>query len=250
MMFGNGRDPAVKRFAADAVDRESLEYALQQLALANEETVAALAAALELRDDETGAHAQRVAGLALELARVVAPELAAEPELRYGFLLHDIGKIGIPDSILLKPSGLTSGEMELMQIHTTLGEQLISSVRSLSGIARDVVAYHHERWDGQGYPWGLGGTRIPIAARIFAIADAFDAITNDRPYQRSLSVEEALADINNNAGTQFDPTIVAQFVPLVGRLFAGRDRQRPPSWRRPVRFNDVAPPACSSSPQA
>lgn len=193
---------------------------MRDLEQSHEVTVTALAAALELRDDETGGHAQRVTALALELAQAVAPELAADPELRYGFLLHDIGKIGIPDAILLKPMQLTPAEKRQMEFHTTLGEQLISGVPHLQGVAREVIAYHHEWWDGTGYPWGLAGEQIPLPARIFAVADAFDAISNDRPYQRASTVDNALEKIAANAGSQFDPRIVETFVPLVQQQFA------------------------------
>ncbi len=213
-------NPAPSRLWQRRSRREHLERALQELELAHEVAVTALAAALELRDDETGGHAQRVTALAIELARIVAPELADDPELRYGFLLHDIGKIGIPDAILLKPMQLTPAEKRQMEFHTTLGEQLISGVPHLQGVAREVIAFHHERWDGTGYPWGLAGEKIPLAARIFAVADAFDAISNDRPYQRASSVDTALEKIAANAGTQFDPGIVAPFIPLVRRQFA------------------------------
>jgi cyclic di-GMP phosphodiesterase len=175
---------------------------------ANQYIVTALAAALELRDDETGSHAHRVTEIALAIAREVDPELAADPELRFGFLLHDIGKIGIPDRILLKPAALDEEEMRQMQTHTLLGEHLISSMRHLRGTARDVIVHHHERWDGDGYPWGLAGDAIPLAARIFAVADAFDALTSNRPYRDGVSRKEALAEIQSNSGTQFDPTIV------------------------------------------
>jgi HD-GYP domain-containing protein (c-di-GMP phosphodiesterase class II) len=175
---------------------------------ANESIVAALAAALELRDDETGSHAHRVTEIALAIAREVDPALASDPELRFGFLLHDIGKIGIPDRILLKPAALDEEEMRQMQTHTLLGEHLISAMPHLRGIARDVIVHHHERWDGDGYPWGLAGEAIPLAARIFAVADAFDALTSDRPYRAAVSRQEALAEIHHNSGTQFDPAIV------------------------------------------
>jgi ribonuclease P protein subunit RPR2 len=177
-------------------------------------TVEALAAALELRDDETGQHARRVADLALALTRAIDPELAAEPDLRYGFLLHDIGKIGVPDALLLKRGSLTEREARVLQMHTTLGEHLITSIPFVSDLAHDVVAYHHERWDGSGYPWGLHGQAIPLAARIFAVADAFDAITNDRPYRMARPVAAALAEIERGAGSQFDPAVVSAFVPL------------------------------------
>ncbi len=175
-------------------------------------TVEALAAALELRDDETGHHTRRVTDLALELTRAIDPRLAREPELRYGFLLHDIGKIGIPDSILLKRGGLSARELSTLQMHTTLGEHLLSYIPFLSHLAHDVVAYHHEHWDGSGYPWGLKGDEIPFAARVFAVADAFDAITNDRPYRRATSIATAVAEIRRGAGTQFDPSVVEAFL--------------------------------------
>jgi HD-GYP domain-containing protein (c-di-GMP phosphodiesterase class II) len=183
-------------------------------------TVEALAAALELRDDETSQHTRRVTEFALALTRIVDPALARERDLRYGFLLHDIGKIGVPDAILLKPGRLTDRELRTVQMHTTLGEHLLSFIPFLSDLAHDVVAYHHERWDGAGYPWGLRGKAIPLAARIFAVADAFDALTNDRPYRRARSVAAAITEIQDAAGSQFDPAVVAAFVPLARKLDA------------------------------
>ena len=180
--------------------------------------VGLLAAALEMRDDETGQHTHRVTNLAMALAERVAPDLAADPQLRYGFLLHDIGKIGIPDAILLKPTPLTIGEMRLMEQHTVLGAQLVRSSPFLNGVAHDVIAFHHERWDGSGYPWGLSGDEIPQAARLFAIVDSFDAMTSQRPYREPVSDDVALAEITLHAGRQFDPAVVQQFVPLAREL--------------------------------
>ncbi len=177
--------------------------------------VEALAAALELRDDETGLHARRVTDLALALTRVIDRQLAREPELRYGYLLHDIGKIGIPDSILLNPDHLSAQEIRTLHTHTRLGEHLVSFIPFLSDSAHDVIASHHERWDGSGYPLGLAGEDIPLAARIFAVADAFDAITHPRPYRPARSVPEAVEEIRKSAGTHFDPSIVTAFVTLV-----------------------------------
>jgi ribonuclease P protein subunit RPR2 len=189
--------------------------------------VEVLAGALELRDDATGEHAHRVTQLGLELAQAVAPDLAEDPQLRYGFLLHDIGKIGVPDAILLKPDPLTAAEARQMEEHPILGAQLVTSTSFLSGVARDVIAFHHERWDGTGYPWCLRGEQIPLSARIFAVVDSFDAMTSDRPYRQAVSVETALAEIQLHAGRQFDPKVVDAFVALVRRLYA---EAPPPDW--------------------
>jgi HD-GYP domain-containing protein (c-di-GMP phosphodiesterase class II) len=134
--------------------------------------------------------------------------LAANSEVRCGYLMHDIGKIAIPDRILLKPSALTRDEKRIMETHTELGEYLIASLRHLHGVARQVIVHLHERWDGAGYPAGLAGEEIPLAARIFAVADAFDVLTSDRLYRLAASEEEALLEIRRHAGTQFDPAIV------------------------------------------
>jgi cyclic di-GMP phosphodiesterase len=173
--------------------------------------VRVLAAALELRDDGTGQHAVRVASLALAITKRVAPHLAEDLELEYGFLLHDIGKIGIPDTILLKPGPLNDDERLTMHEHPRLGERIIAGVRHLDGTAREIVICHHERWDGSGYPLGLAGEGIPLGARIFAIADAFDAMTNVRPYRPARSRQEAFAEIMAEAGRQFDPDLAPSF---------------------------------------
>jgi PAS domain S-box-containing protein len=212
--------------------RLRLRHLLSQINLVNEHfenpdgsydlTVETLAAALELRDDETGRHTRRVADMAMALTRVLEPRLADDPELRYGFLLHDIGKIGIPDAILLKQGPLTPREMEILEMHTTLGEHLLSRFPFLSELAHDVVAYHHERWDGGGYPWGLTADEIPLVARIFAVVDAYDAMTCDRPYRDAMPAAQAIEEIERCAGTQFDDAVVAAFVPLARQLAAPR----------------------------
>ncbi|HEX9349859.1 MAG TPA: HD-GYP domain-containing protein [Gaiellaceae bacterium] len=201
--------------ASERAQRRVVEEALERLETSYATTVRALAAALELRDDETGGHAERVTDLALELTRRLDPELSAEPQLEYGFLLHDIGKIGIPDGILRKPGPLDPKELEQMRFHPVLGERVLEQIPYLSDLARDVVASHHERWDGKGYPAGLSGTDIPIAARIFALADSFDAMTNDRPYRRALPVTEAIAEIIRSSGSQFEPELAEAFLELV-----------------------------------
>jgi ribonuclease P protein subunit RPR2 len=203
--------------AGERAQRALAERALAELKDSYGTTVRALAAVLELRDDQTGNHAQRVTSLALELTRRVEPELE-EPELEYGFLLHDLGKVGIRDRVLLKSGPLDDDEFEEMRVHTTLGEQVVAGVPYLGGVARQVIASHHERWDGSGYPKGLKGTEIPLPARIFSIIDAFDAMTNDRPYRKARPVAEALAEIARGAGTQFEARLAEAFILLVEEL--------------------------------
>jgi putative nucleotidyltransferase with HDIG domain len=178
---------------------------------AYKETVSALASALGTKDTGTRQHSQRVQRYALELAAAIDPALASDPALEYGFLLHDIGKIGVPDQILLKPSPLSAAEWRVMQAHTLLGAQMIGGVAFLQEAGVEVVRSHHERWDGAGYPDGLAGEEIPIGARIFAVADAIDAITNNRPYREARSWRDSRREIVAQKGTQFDPQVVEAF---------------------------------------
>jgi putative two-component system response regulator len=182
------------------------------------ETVAALATALESKDTGTRAHSQRVQEYAVELGRAIAPELVEQPSAEYGFLLHDVGKIGIPDSILQKPGPLTPEERRLMQTHTVLGEQMLGGVAFLQGQGLRVVRSHHERWDGDGYPDRLGGEEIPLAARVFAVADTLDAMTSNRPYRKRGTWESAHEEILAQSGRQFDPTVVEAFREREGAL--------------------------------
>jgi putative two-component system response regulator len=175
------------------------------------ETVSALATALGTKDTGTRQHSQRVQRYALELAAVIDPALAADPALEYGFLLHDIGKIGVPDQILLKPGKLNEAEWRLMKAHTLLGAQMIAGVNFLHDAGVQVVRSHHERWDGSGYPDQLAGDEIPIGARIFAVADAVDAITNHRPYREARSWRACRQEIVAEKGKQFDPDVVDAF---------------------------------------
>jgi response regulator RpfG family c-di-GMP phosphodiesterase len=179
---------------------------------AYQETVLALATALESKDTGTRAHSHRVQLYALELARGIAPKLGRDQSAAYGFLLHDVGKIGIPDSILQKPGPLTSAERRRMQTHTVLGEQMLGGIKLLRGDGLQIVRSHHERWDGRGYPDRLRGDAIPLGARIFAVADSLDAMTSHRPYRRARAWKDASAEIVAESGKQFDPHVVEIFV--------------------------------------
>ena len=187
------------------------------------ETVAALASALESKDTGTKAHSQRVQRYAIELARAVDPTLLEDPSTEYGFRLHDVGKIGIPDRILQKPKPLSPAEERLMRTHTVLGEQVLGGVAFFHGEGLRVVRSHHERWDGEGYPDGLSGADIPLAARVFAVADALDAITSNRPYRQAQRWIDAGRELVQQAGKQFDPAVVRGFVSNEERLRGIRD---------------------------
>jgi response regulator RpfG family c-di-GMP phosphodiesterase len=177
------------------------------------ETVSALASALEQKDTGTRAHSQRVQSYATALARVVGEEAVVhDPSTPYGFLLHDVGKIGIPDGILQKPGPLSAAERRRMQTHTVLGEAMLAGVAFLKGEGLKIVRSHHERWDGRGYPDGLVADEIPLGARIFAVADALDAMTSHRPYRRAMSWKTARTEILDQRKRQFDPEVVDAFV--------------------------------------
>jgi diguanylate cyclase (GGDEF)-like protein len=197
------------RYAEDL--RRLLELEQGQRALIQEayrQTVGALASALEAKDLGTNAHSQRVQQYAMELAWTVEPRLVEEPSIECGFLLHDVGKIGIPDRILNKPGALTAAERRVLETHVILGEQMLSGVALLQGGGLEVVRSHHERWDGEGYPDRLGGYDIPLPARIFAVADALDAMTSERPYRHALGWDEAMVELIAQSGRQFDPNVV------------------------------------------
>jgi HD-GYP domain-containing protein (c-di-GMP phosphodiesterase class II) len=190
-----------------------LEQTLHELEDSYFATVKTLAFVVEARDAHTRSHLSRAHDYAVALAERVQPELADDRVFRYGFLLHDIGKVGIPDHILRKPSPLTHEEWAIMQTHPILGGQMLAPIRFLQR-AIPIVECHHERWDGKGYPRGLKEEEIPLAARIFAVVDTFDAMTSDRPYRQALSVHEAVGEILAAAGTQLDPAIADAFAEL------------------------------------
>jgi cyclic di-GMP phosphodiesterase len=176
------------------------------------QTVSALASALESKDTGTRAHSQRVQSYATALAGAAGEAVVRNESTAYGFLLHDVGKIGIPDGILQKPGPLSSAERRKMETHTVLGEAMLSGVVFLKGDGLKIVRSHHERWDGRGYPDGLVRDEIPLGARIFAVADALDAMTSHRPYRRAMSWSAAHAEILEQRKRQFDPDVVDAFV--------------------------------------
>jgi ribonuclease P protein subunit RPR2 len=195
----------------ERAQRRLLQHAYRQ-------TVTAFTDALEARNEATGRHALRVHRYALELTEAVQPSLLDDPSLEYGFLLHDIGKIGIPDSILDKPGPLSADEVRLIRRHPLIGAELLANVPLLEGEGLQVVRFHHERWDGRGYPYGLAGEEIPLGARLFAVADALDAMTSDRPYRRPMSWQGAVDEILRSSGSHFDPRVVRGFALREERL--------------------------------
>ncbi len=193
-----------------------LEQALSLLEDSYLDMVKTLAFVVEAKDPSTHSHLERTHDYATVLARVIDAELADDHGLRYGFLLHDVGKIGVPEAILNKPGPLDEEEWRIMRAHPEIGVQMVAGIKSL-GSAVEVIRSHHERWDGRGYPAGLGGERIPLSARIFSVCDAFDAMTSDRPYRRALPYEQAVEEIMAGAGSQFDPAMTDAFV-TIGNL--------------------------------
>jgi response regulator RpfG family c-di-GMP phosphodiesterase len=187
-----------------------LDRALRSLEDAYRTTLRALTAALEARDAETHGHSERVVSFSLRLGRELGLSAEQLRSLEFGSLLHDIGKIGVPDAILRKPARLTEGEWIKMREHPLHGQRILCGIEFLEGAAR-VVAEHHEQWDGSGYPAGLRGEQIDINARIFAVADAFDAMISDRVYRRGRSYEEAADELEKFSGRQFDPAVVEAF---------------------------------------
>jgi HD-GYP domain-containing protein (c-di-GMP phosphodiesterase class II)/anti-sigma regulatory factor (Ser/Thr protein kinase) len=175
------------------------------------EIITALAKAVEVRDEYTGSHVERVCRYSMQIAQQLRMGDESRRQLEFGAVLHDVGKIGVSDAILGKPGPLDDQEWAMMKRHPDIGHDLLEGISFLAP-ALDAVSYHHERWDGRGYPRRLTGDEIPLAGRIVAVADAFDAMTTDRPYRRGLSVPVALAELHRGKGVSFDPNIVDAFV--------------------------------------
>ncbi|MDP9224321.1 MAG: HD-GYP domain-containing protein, partial [Actinomycetota bacterium] len=181
------------------------------------ETIETLVSALEARNPDTNAHAKRIPDLALGLASAMHLPSEFRRALRLGSILHDVGKIGVADSILLKPSSLSSDEWEIMRRHPEIGEKMLRSIDFIAP-ALPIVRHHHERWDGGGYPDGLAEENIPLGARIVAVCDSFDAMTSDRPYRAGLPIAAAVEEILRCSGSQFDPQCAALLVDVVTRV--------------------------------
>jgi putative nucleotidyltransferase with HDIG domain len=197
---------------------EVLKNSNLELSIAYNATIEGLSRALELRDRETQGHTLRVTAMTLQLAqRIGAFSESDLVHIRRGALLHDIGKMGIPDSILLKPGKLTPEEWKIMQLHTVYADEILFQIEHLKP-ALDIPRYHHEKWDGNGYPSGLKGERIPIAARIFSVVDVFDALTSDRPYREAWPREQVLEYIQSQSGIHFEPEIVSVFMAMMNDL--------------------------------
>jgi putative nucleotidyltransferase with HDIG domain len=201
--------------AAIAIDNSQLFTDLQRsnfdLEMAYDATIEGWSRALELRDQETEGHTLRVTDITMQLAQAMGVRSNELIQVRRGALLHDIGKMGVPDQILLKPGKLDAEEWKSMKMHTVYAFEMLWPIEFLRP-AIDIPHCHHERWDGTGYPRQLKGEQIPLSARVFAIADVWDALTNDRPYRKAWTDEKALEYITNNAGKHFDPRVVEQFI--------------------------------------
>jgi putative two-component system response regulator len=203
--------------AAIARDVTAQTLAEEELQAARLEDLARLALAAECRDANTHEHTERVATLAEYIARELGMNAQLLSTLRLAAPLHDIGKLGIPDQILLKPGGLTDDEQTVMKTHTTIGAHILGeSEYPVLGMAREIALTHHERWDGAGYPAGLRASAIPIAGRVVAVADVFDAITHERPYKTALPAGYAIGEISSASGAQFDAEVVDAFMACVG----------------------------------
>ena len=213
------KERQLERYAADLRETFKQERTrAQELQESYTATVSALSNAVEARDAYTGQHAERVTAYGMEIARVVGLRLEDLPRLEFGFLLHDIGKVAIPDAILYKPDKLTGEERALMEQHPLIGAEIVGRVEFLSGSV-EVVRSHHERWDGRGYPDGLAGEEIPVTARVFAVADVLDALTTNRPYRPASSFAVARRMITAESGRQFDPQVIEAFNAIGDRAF-------------------------------
>jgi len=212
---------ALSMLVSRSLMNETLRVREVELEDARTDAIRRLGTASEYRDNETGMHVMRMTHFATAIAKAMDLPVETREMLAICAPMHDVGKIGIADAILLKPGRLTPEEYEVMKTHTEIGERLLGGNDALIAAARDIAAYHHERWDGTGYPYGLRGEDIPVLARICSIADVFDALTSIRPYKQPWSLEDAIAYLHKESGTHFDPAAVAAFdraLPEIARI--------------------------------
>jgi len=204
---------------------QELQSAFQEIKATSLETIYRLSRAAEYKDEETGAHIMRMSHYSAAVAREIGlPEDEAESIL-YAAPMHDIGKIGIPDRILLKPGKLDQDEWEIMKQHTAIGGRILERSSAVYiKLGETIALTHHEKWDGTGYPHGLRGEEIPIAGRITAIADVFDALTSKRPYKEPFSIEKSFSIIQEGRGTHFDPQVVDAFFSITAEILAIKER--------------------------
>jgi HD-GYP domain-containing protein (c-di-GMP phosphodiesterase class II) len=216
----SARQHQLERYAADLREVFKQERARsQELRASYKATVQALSNAVEARDAYTGKHAERVTAYGIALAKATGLDTDRAPGIEFGFLLHDVGKLAVPDAILFKTSALSDEEFTLVARHPVVGSEILRDVDFI-GEGKLVVRHHHEWWDGSGYPDRLAGDEIPLSARVFAVADALDALTSDRPYRRASGWEVARRELLSGAGTQFDPDVVAAFATISDEEFA------------------------------
>ncbi|MFO0948318.1 MAG: response regulator [Planctomycetota bacterium] len=197
----------------------------EEIRRTQEEIVFRLVTASELRDDDTGSHIRRIGEYSAVLADKMGWDTYKVDEIRLAAAMHDVGKIGVPDSILLKPGKLTPDEWIVMKTHTTIGAQILEGSKiPILETAREIAMYHHERWDGSGYPHGLAGTAIPLSARIVAVADVYDALVCKRVYKPAMAEADAIAEMHKANGTHFDPAVFRYFEPVLDEFRAIRER--------------------------
>lgn len=205
----------LNRYRKLLTERKNLEEAHKQLLFAYDETIQGWSRAMDLRDRETEGHSQRVTDLTIQLAQMFGIHKEQLVHIRRGALLHDMGKLGIPDSILLKPGKLDDAEWDSMRQHPQLAYDMLYPIEYLRP-ALDIPFCHHEKWDGTGYPRGLKADEIPLVARIFAVVDVWDALSSDRPYRQAWEKEKALEYIQEQSGKHFDPLVVKRFLEIKG----------------------------------
>jgi len=224
-----------------------LRGAMWQIDQIYDETLQALAAALDLRDNETAGHSRRVMKFSVEIAKAMGCNGDQLNSLTRGALLHDIGKIGVPDAILRKHGPLTDEERDLMKTHVRRGYNLLNHLAFLAGAA-EIVLTHHEQFDGGGYPQGLSGTKIPLGARIFAVADTLDAMTSDRPYRPATTFAVAGEEIIKQSGKQFDPAVVSAFLAIDDGVWAELRVSKGITKSLGIALEKFGPPAVTSHP--